>query len=214
MDTIFVQKLSELLARPGGNATSGMGFFRAAVLIPLIQIGNEPAILFEVRASQLNWQPGEICFPGGRIEESDTDARAAAVRETTEELGIKPDNIQILGELGEMVSPIGVILKPYVGLITCCDFQLSRDEVAEVFTVPLSFLLSAEPLIAHMEMGNRPQDDFPFELVPHYSQEWKRRRTYKVLFYQYEKHVIWGLTAQVLKSFIDICHVIEESNGI
>lgn len=205
MSSQLLVELKAALAESAKDSVNGMGFFPAAVLIPLVERNNALAVLFEVRASQLSWQPGEVCFPGGRVETLDINSEATAVRETAEELGISPGNIQVLGEMNEVVSPIGVILKPHIGRIIAANFHLSHDEVAEVFTVPLDFLLASEPLAAHMEMGNRPLDDFPFALVPDYSPEWKRRRTYEVLFYQYEGRVIWGLTAQVLADFLTVC---------
>lgn len=196
-------------AAPNLMETSGMGFFRAAVLIPLVWTNSGPQVVFEVRAGNMSWQPGEVCFPGGRIEDDDNGAWGAAVRETVEELGIKPGDISIIGEMGEIVSPIGVILKPVVGRITTSSFQLNRQEVAEVFTVPLAQLQQMSPQTAHMEMGNRPQKDFPYELVPSYTKEWMRRRTYEVVFYSYQTHVIWGLTGYVLQRFLKICRHIQ-----
>ncbi len=205
MNKKLLHRLQTLLVDQSENpAPTGMGFFPAAVLIPLVEEKGQLSLLFEVRASQLSWQPGEICFPGGRVEALDNSSQAPAVRETTEELGISAQQIKVLGELSAVVSPLGVILKPHVGIIKDSHYNLSVHEVAEVFTVPLDFLLAAEPLTAHMEMGNRPLDDFPFALVPHYKAEWQRRRTYEVLFYQYQEHVIWGLTAQVLAEFLTL----------
>ena len=71
---------------------------------------------------------------------------------------------------------------------------------------PLDYLLSSEPLMAHMELATRPLPDFPLELLENsYAKDWKRRTTYPVLFYQYDGHVIWGLTARVLFGFLNIC---------
>lgn len=205
MSSPFLTKLKACLLERGDQATNGMGFFPAAVLIPLIEQKQGLSLLFEVRASQMVWQPNEVCFPGGRVEDLDINTQETAIRETVEELGIDREHITVIGEMGAVVSPIGVILKPHIGVLHHQRFQLNGNEVEEVFTVPLDFLLTAEPLRAHMEMGNRPLDDFPFHLVPHYSEEWKRRRTYEVLFYQYKDRVIWGLTAQVLAQFIALC---------
>jgi len=180
-------------------------YFSAAVLVPLIWENDQVKVLFEVRSHHLSWQPGEICFPGGRIEAVDTSFLSAAVRETTEELGLRVGQIQVLGALHEVVSPIGVRLHPFVGYITDAHLIIpSQDEVAEVFTVPLEFLLGVEPIIGHMERCTRPLADFPFELMPGYSNKWKSRKNYQVLFYQYNQHVIWGLTAQVLHNFLEI----------
>lgn len=204
MDDQLWVKLKAALAKGANDRANGMGFFPAAVFIPLVERENGLSVLFEVRAGQLNWQPGEVCFPGGRVEPMDVDSQATAVRETSEELGIDPRDICVLGEMNEVVSPIGVILKPYVGRIAGGSCKLSKNEVAEVFAVPLDFLLTAEPLVAHMEMGNRPLEDFPFSLVPGYHADWMKRRTYEVLFYQYNGRVIWGLTAQVLADFLSV----------
>lgn len=180
-------------------------YFNAAVLVPLIWDNDQFAVLFEVRSAHLAWQPGEICFPGGRIEMSDKTPMDAAVRETREELGLKTEQIQILGSLHEVVSPIGVRLYPFAGYISDVqDITVSPGEVAEVFSVPLSFLLENEPIIGHMERCTRPLADFPFDLLPGYSEQWKSRKNYKVLFYKYEQYVIWGLTAQVLHNFLEV----------
>ena len=181
-------------------------YFSAAVLVPLVWENGQLSVLFEVRSHELAWQPGEICFPGGHIEDSDDGYLAAAVRETREELGLGKEQIQVLGELHEVISPIGVRLYPFVGYIT--DPHLinpNRHEVSEVFTVPLDFLLGIEPIVGHMERCTRPLADFPFELLPGYSDQWKKRKNYHVFFYKYHQHVIWGLTAQVLHNFLEIC---------
>ncbi len=181
-------------------------YFNAAILVPLIWENDQLSLLFEVRSPDLSWQPGEICFPGGRIEDIDSSLLSAAVRETTEELGLRAGQIHILGSLHEVISPIGVRLHPFVGYIA--DPHLinpNQDEVADVFTVPLEFLLATEPIIGHMERCTRPLADFPFELLPGYSEKWKSRKKYQVLFYKYNQHIIWGLTAQVLYNFLRIC---------
>ncbi|MCX7780396.1 MAG: CoA pyrophosphatase [Negativicutes bacterium] len=182
-------------------------YFASAVLIPLANYKGELRVLFEVRSPQLAWQPGEICFPGGRIEEEDASAFNAALRETSEELGIPWEQIRPLGALDYLVSPIGVIIYPFVGFIDRPeDIRPNCDEVGRIFSVPLDYLLSAVPLVAHMELATRPLGDFPLHLMPeNYPQDWKRRATYEVFFYQYKEFVIWGLTARVLHQFLQIC---------
>jgi len=183
-------------------------YFSAAVLVPLIWDNDQISVLFEVRSTRLSWQPGEICFPGGRIEMLDDSPLSTAVRETAEEIGLKAEQIQVLGALHEVISPIGVRLYPFVGYIHDTQhINANLDEVSEIFAVPLDFLLAAEPTVGHMERCTRPLDDFPFALVPGYSENWQKRKDYQVLFYEYKQHVIWGLTAQVLYSFIEIYKV-------
>jgi len=199
-------KLSIVLSTGLDHMDNSNEYFSAAVLLPLVWENNQLSILFEVRAHHMLWQPGEICFPGGRIEAIDSSNLSAAVRETTEELGLKAEQIQVLGPLHEIISPIGVRLYPFVGYITDTHLiHLSQDEVSEVFTVPLEFLLAHDPIIGHMERCTRPLAEFPFDLVPGYSGKWKNRKNYQVFFYKYNQHVIWGLTAQVLHNFLKIC---------
>lgn len=185
--------------------TNHQDYPHSAVLVPLIVEKGELAVLFEVRSAALNWQPGDICFPGGRIEAGDAAPVAAAIRETSEELGLAVKNITVLGALDKIIANIGVVVYPFVGYLTSIDkSQLNTQEVAEVFTVPLSFLLTTEPVTAHMNMATKPMDGFPFELLPSdYPRDWKVRTSYCVSFYQYGRYVIWGLTAQILRDFLE-----------
>lgn len=177
---------------------------RSAVLVPLIQKPEGLSVLFEVRSADLSWQPGDICFPGGRIEERDVSPMTAAIRETSEELGIERQDITLLGTLDDVASNIGVMLYPFIGYISATELNPNAQEVAEIFTVPLRHLLEIEPLTAEMEMATRPRQAEPFAtLLPDYQRDWKVRTTYQVSFYQYQKYVIWGLTAKVLQDFLE-----------
>lgn len=190
-----------------GKLANAEDFLQAAVTVPLIDVAGQPAVLFEVRSGKLNWQPGEICFPGGRIETYDASPLQTAVRETVEELGVAQSSIEVLGALDYLVSPIGVLLYPYaVHIAASLPLAPNADEVAEVFTVPLDFLLTAKPQVASMEMATKPLAGFPFDLLPpDYPQGYRRRAKYPVLFYQYKQYIIWGLTARVLTTFLEIC---------
>ncbi|SMD10737.1 NUDIX hydrolase [Sporomusa malonica] len=182
-------------------------YLQAAVTVPLVDIAGQPSVLFEVRSGKLQWQPGEICFPGGRIEADDISPLHAAVRETVEELGVQPENIEVLGPLDIMVSAIGVMLYPFAVQLTAqWPLAHNADEVAEVFTVPLEFLLNTKPQVAAMETATKPLTGFPFDLMPpDYPQGYRRRAKYPVLFYQYKHYVIWGLTARILDDFLNLC---------
>jgi 8-oxo-dGTP pyrophosphatase MutT (NUDIX family) len=203
----FCDKLHGKLAGRAPKLQNEADYFSSAVVLPLVKQQGELSLLFEVRSAQLAWQPGEICFPGGRIEAGDANPRTAAMRETSEELGLTPNDLVMLGDLDYMVSPIGVIIYPFVGYIA--DFERikpSSDEVAEVFTVPLKYLLTTEPLVASMEVATQPLDGFPFERMPAtYPRGWRRRATYPVLFYNYGDYTIWGLTARLLYNFVELC---------
>lgn len=203
----FCSRLGTVLRNRTCDIENESDYSTSAVVVPLVRHHGRLGILFEVRSAGLNWQPGDICFPGGRIELDDASPMEAAVRETCEELGLPSSAIEVLGPLSYMVSPIGVMLYPFAAYIK--DYDLIRPnngEVAEVFVVPLDYLINCEPLTAHMELATRPLPDFPLELLENsYAKDWKRRTTYPVLFYQYDGHVIWGLTARVLFGFLNIC---------
>lgn len=201
------QELRDNLQRVFGvpRQTNHQDYPHSAVLVPLVIDKGELSVLFEVRAANLNWQPGDICFPGGRIEAEDAAPVAAAIRETSEELGLASEHITVLGTLDKIIANIGVVVYPFVGYLTGTEkFQPNVREVAEIFTVPLSFLLSTAPLTGQMNMATRPKGEFPFEfLPPDYPRDWKVRTAYRVNFYQYGRYVIWGLTAQVLRDFLE-----------
>lgn len=203
----FCSRLGTVLRNRTCDIENESDYSTSAVVVPLVRHHGRLGVLFEVRSAGLNWQPGDICFPGGRIELDDASPMEAAVRETCEELGLPSSAIEVLGPLSYMVSPIGVMLYPFAAYIK--DYDLIRPnngEVAEVFVVPLDYLINCEPLTAHMELATRPLPDFPLELLENsYAKDWKRRTTYPVLFYQYDGHVIWGLTARVLFGFLNIC---------
>lgn len=210
----FCRALENKLAGRCPTIQNETDYFAAAVVVTLVPRDGELAVLFEVRASQLAWQPGEICFPGGKIEAADPDPQHAAVREAYEELGLPPGSLRLLGPLDYLVSPIGVIIYPFAGYIADpAAIRPEAGEVAETFTVPLKFFLDNEPLSAEMEVATRPLPGFPTELIPGYTRDWRRRAAYPVLFYQYEKHVIWGLTARLMYNFVGICREMPGETG-
>lgn len=201
------ERLGKLLQSRGCEIENETDYLRSAVLVPLVRREGRLGVLFEVRSTALTWQPGDICFPGGRIELDDAGSEAAAVRETREELSLPDSAIEVIGPLNSMVSPIGVMIHPYAAFINNFDLiRPNHGEVSEVFVAPLDYLLAVEPLTAHMEVATRPLPDFPLNLLEaSYARDWKRRTTYPVMFYQYGGHVIWGLTARVLYGFLNVC---------
>jgi len=180
-------------------------FSKYAVMLPLLQKEDGLHVLFEVRSLELRRQPGEICFPGGRIESQDLDEKDAAIRETVEELGINKEDISGVYPLDYMISPFGMILYPYVGYINRHDaIRPNPGEVGEIFTVPLSFFIENNPEIYRVHYKAEPEESFPYDLIPggeNYKWQAKGMEEY---FYRYGGRVIWGLTARVLAHFIEI----------
>lgn len=175
-----------------------------AVMIPLMIINGEPSILFEVRSAKLRRQPGEISFPGGKVEGDDLDPQVAAVRETCEELGIAPESIEVIGHVGVLVPPAQIAIYAYVGWIDSFNADdVNEDEVEEVFAVPLSYLLNVAPEVHYLKLSHIPEENFPFHLIPGGKDYKFRQRDIPEYFYFYEDYVIWGLTARILKQFLD-----------
>ncbi|MEH7110459.1 NUDIX hydrolase [Bacillus sp. JJ1764] len=180
-------------------------FSKYAVMIPLILKEDGVHVLFEVRSLELRRQPGEICFPGGRIDANDSDEKAAAIRETMEELGLSSNEIQEVYPLDYMVSPFGMIVYPFAGFISeHAQIKLNPAEVGEVFSVPLSFFFEKEPEIYQIELKMEPEENFPFDLIVGGENYNWRTRGMKEYFYLYEDKTIWGLTARILSHFIEL----------
>lgn len=178
---------------------------KAAVLIPIVKVDNQLHLLFQIRSHKLKWQPGDICFPGGKVEIEDINPEQTAKRETCEELGLSINEITILGQLPKFIATLGMIIYPFVGKIDSIDdLKLNFDEVENIFTVPLEWFKNNQPLHATMQVGHKPDNDFPYNLLPNRSKDWQKRSEHLVYFYHYNNYIIWGLTAQIIKQFINI----------
>ena len=249
--------------RPRLDAT-GVVKRTASVLLLLLPGPGGPELLFEVRSRKLDWQPGDICFPGGSRERSDRNFAAAAVRETSEELGIRYEDIRLCGTLDFFASHNGFMVYPFVGIwqpggqgcnplcassadtplearkqdaeatfsVTGSEGRLLRaereqqaaenhflssatmypdyknwrfnkDEVDELFALPLRELLQIKPEIGTVKVLVTRGNDFPFALVPHLDPAAVFHKDYTVYFYVCKKRVIWGMTAAILHSFLE-----------
>jgi 8-oxo-dGTP pyrophosphatase MutT (NUDIX family) len=115
----------------------------AAVLVPLVNRPDGLTVLFTERSADLPDHPGQISFPGGRAESSDADATATALREAHEEIGLEPFEIEVLGSLPTYTTSTGFIVTPVVGLVQPgASLRPDPFEVAEVFEVPLAWLMN------------------------------------------------------------------------
>ena len=166
----------------------------AAVLVPIVLRAQGPQLLLSVRASHLRHHAGQISFPGGRMEPADRDPAAAALRETTEELGITPAFIEPLGYLTDHVVRTGYRITPLVGLVQP-GFTLTLDqtEVAEAFELPLGFALAS----TNYRARRRTLRDVELEV-------WEL---------PYGEHVIWGATADMLAQLRGVLHGPHASQG-
>jgi 8-oxo-dGTP pyrophosphatase MutT (NUDIX family) len=174
---------------------------RSSIIIPLVEIDNKVYVLFEVRSKKLKSQPGDICFPGGKIDENEIP-KEAALREIFEELGIK--NINLINELDIVVRYDGIIIHPYVGVVKDIhEIKISEDEVDHVFYIPLSYLLEHKPLEVNNKININRGNDFPYDLIVNKENYKFREASYRSLFYRYENYNIWGITAEMLNNFLE-----------
>jgi len=156
----------------------------AAVLVPIIARNQGATLLLTERSKELKNHAGQIAFPGGKIDALDQDARAAALREAEEEIGLQQKFVEDLGYLDPYLSSTGYRIIPLVAIVTP-SFSLTLDprEVESIFEVPLDFLMDP----AHHEIHER---------------EWRgAQRRYFAM--PYEERYIWGATAGIIRSLYE-----------
>ncbi|RKY91485.1 MAG: CoA pyrophosphatase, partial [Ignavibacteriae bacterium] len=136
-------------------------YFNSAVLVPLMFINDECHFLFEKRAGNIR-QGGEVSFPGGEIDkELDKNFKDAAIRETTEELGVAADQVEIIGGIGTLIAPMGITVDPFVGLLkinSIDDLNIDLKEIEKVFTIQVSFFLENKPDTYYINVRAHPYD--------------------------------------------------------
>lgn len=182
----------------------GENFRIYSILVPLIMKDDEIHVLFEVRSMEMRSQPGEICFPGGRVEKQDLTPMDAAIRETAEELGIETNTVRHVHPLDYIAQSMeGRIIYPFLGFIDSESLDPNPSEVKEVFTVPLKHLLKQQPEKHSLQFQVGSNDHFPFHLIPG-GREYPFRREITEYFYFYEDYCIWGLTAKILNHFLSL----------
>ncbi len=190
-------------------------YFRSVVLVLLIPIDGTYHFVFQKRSRTIR-QGGELCFPGGRIDKSDQSLEQTALRETTEELGIPADQIEIIGRLNTIVAPMGTIVDAFVGIadIRKEDIRINPKEVERILTLPVSYFIEHQPerygAEVHVSPTHTDQETgqevilLPAEelgLPDTYKKPWGGFQ-YSVLVYQLEGEILWGITARLVDDFI------------
>ena len=156
---------------------------KAAVLIALTEEEN-PEVIYTLRSNKVSSHQGEVSFPGGMQEESDSSLIMTALRESEEEIGLPQNCVKIIGSLDTMVSRFNVSVTPFVGVIPVdVDLNTSSEEIEACFKVPLSFLLK----------DKRYRND----------EVNRNGETFYMPAYKYSSYVIWGLTAMITVNFLN-----------
>jgi peroxisomal coenzyme A diphosphatase NUDT7 len=203
---LFLDKLKNQLNENQSLFIGEETAFRSAVLIPLVQVDGEWHILFEVRSFTMRKQPGDISFPGGRIDSTDLTPLAAALRETSEELGVDPNTVTLVRQLSPYIASPSFVVYPFVAIIDYNQIihSYNTEEVEEVFTIPVKWLMNYEPYMHLVSVEPTPSPNFPFEKIMNGDQYQWRTQSIEEWFFDYGKYTIWGLTARILKHFIEI----------
>jgi len=176
------QKLEKL------NLHNPTSYKKAGVFIGILYFDDlikDPEIIFTKRSEKVSTHSGEVSFPGGKWEDGDESLYQTALRESFEEISLDQSNVKKLGELDYLISRHKIEVHPYIGLIESKQNLVPNEEIAEIFSVPLSFLLNTDNIIE-----NELDRDGMKVIIP----SWV-----------YNGHRIWGLTAMLTADFLNIC---------
>ena len=177
--------VKEVLARRVTQTLADPSLTPAAVLLVLYLKDGQYCILLHKRSEQVEYHKGEISFPGGTQDQEDRDSLDTALRETEEEMGILREDVSILGELDEVATHTGFLIRVYVGTIDYpYPFRPSNLEIAEVLEVPIAVL--QDP--ANLRVESR----------------WDQGQLTTSYAYAYDRHLIFGATARILQQFLEL----------
>ena len=170
---------SDFDLNPDMNLDQKFNFLEASVLIPILTFKKDLEILLTKRSNNLKNHPGQIAFPGGKKDQIDSSPIETALRETQEEVGLNPKNVEIIASLPSHRTATGFVIKPYLGLINQPFSEtLRQGEVDEIFTVPYEYILNEKNFSIQTRKWNGSQ------------------RSYYVV--PYGPYYIWGATARIL----------------
>lgn len=182
----YIDRARELLATYEPRDVHAPDAMGAAVLLLLSHLEGEDRIVLTVRTETVEHHKGQISFPGGAVHEADADLSVTALRETWEEIGVRPEHVEVIGRLDAMVTISNFVVAPYVGVLTAAPYEYipSEFEVAEVIEPPIADLLAEGTLV------------------------WEERdlkgEVRRLPAYHWNGYRIWGATARMLREFLDL----------
>lgn len=164
---------------------SGESLTPAAVLILLFHNDNGHHLILTKRSIEVEHHKGEICFPGGKQDPKDSTLLRTALRETHEEIGVRPEDVELLGALTPTATTSGFAISPFLGQIPYpYDLQVNKVEISEVIEVPLSILLDPSSMRSEVICTKGKQTT--------------------VFSYIYGSHSIWGATARIITELLGL----------
>lgn len=161
-----------------------LDFPEAAVLVPITDNPDNPEMIFTLRSSRLSMHRGQVAYPGGMRDAEDESLLVTALRETHEEIGLPPEQIDVVAPLSQVMSLHRILVTPYVGVVPeDYPMQANPDEIESIFRVPISFFLE-----------DRRERTDALSYIDN---------TFYVPCYQWQHYQIWGMSALVLVDFLN-----------
>jgi 8-oxo-dGTP pyrophosphatase MutT (NUDIX family) len=183
---MLAEKITPVLKSRKAQTITGNNWKPAAVLVPIQERADGDYLVLTKRADGLPTHKGQIAFPGGRINASDVNAVAAALRESYEEIGLPLDCVEILGELDQVTAGYGFVVTPVVAIIPShCQFRIDPAETTAVASVSIQTLMEPSNFIIddHLSLGGHPSYHF-------YVNGWD----------------VWGVTARIIVQFLELIY--------
>jgi len=176
---LLVQRLTDYAPRK-----LDLNYPEAGILVPVTDDPVNPEMIFTLRSENLSTHRGQVAYPGGKRDPGDLSLAATALRETHEEIGLPPDQVEIISPLSQVMSRHGILVSPYVGVVPeGHPLEPNPFEIDSIFRVPLSFFL---------EDRRERTDAISFQ-----------NQIIYVPSYRWERYQIWGLSAVVLVEFLN-----------
>jgi len=180
----FPSYLQKLLKERTRHVISSHGLTPSAVLVPICYRDEGFSVLLTRRSMNVQYHKGEVAFPGGSIEPSDNGPESAALRESWEEIGLRPEAVHVLGRLDDHVTLLGFHIVPVVGLIPgAYDFKINT-ETDSLFYVPLKAIVT--------------------DSVWQGEEYVKGQSSIMVYYLKVDNEIVWGATARILKHLADL----------
>ena len=170
------------------NSEKPSGRPQASVLIAILNYGKfieSPELIYTQRSSHLSTHSGEVSFPGGKADETDLSLFGTALRESNEEINLKSEDVTELGKLNYLISRHKIEVNPFVASVDQVQALKPNEEIQEIFTVPIDFLLDPK--------------NIKREIIKRHGGVWK------VPTWTIKDQKIWGLTAMITVNFLNVC---------